>query len=599
MPYRPHRRKAEIKEEIKEPAKPSKADIAPPLLPEQKKKPRKKEVVRKSTHDALERRRNELEKELKEQLKPYIGKIKESIETMEGDKLYEFVKTHPAYGDEGSRYTDWNRHFFEYFGFKKLDTKASDSQEQARYASALQLYLGHHFNEQSGGKDIFQARSRKGANPFIYIDGKLGGFTMSVLAEYWNDKFYPTKKDKTKYSKLGHARLGDGFAKKGNNQKIFNEALAYLDRQLKGGVSQEVQKPSPPVSQKGSPPLSPEVKAVPAVQPQKKIIKIEDLPREIQDGVKGLLTHMVDRPEQKRIDRQKELVSELLTDEKSEINEFRRAGPDAEWDIDVIDDEYTRPDSWPRDAYKRYQTAYLEWEKADREYKKIKKSVFRGEQEKLRAKNHTDELYELQLEALGELETAITRYFEEEDEIYEKTNEELRRKIIAESAQYKFPPNFDLSKMNVGNFAYRHPQVRLLGQQVPTDLWYKDGVKQSSGAILSFYLQKVPTVPFAKKEDFHQAIRPDKIDKLENIFRYHHDPIKAFNALIYINNIEQFNQAVHSFTKRGGWFEQQLAKRGVDADIQMLAEGKKRRDIFAKKREAIKKQQMVASSGKR
>lgn len=172
-----------------------------------------------------------VERELfgKETLKGYVDKVSESIENFDPKSLWGWIEERKVYDN----YRQWNKEFCK--DIMGLEIKDLTAGEQMKYAAALQIYLADHFFQQKK-KDIFQTRRGKKANPYIYIDGKLGGYTMSVFAEYWNNKYFNEdyKQKNPDNVKLGHSKLSKRLEGKPGNKKVYDAALAHLRKQLGG-----------------------------------------------------------------------------------------------------------------------------------------------------------------------------------------------------------------------------------------------------------------------------------------------------------------------------------------------------------------------------
>ncbi len=220
---------SEKKKYLEEKKPPSEKEVAK-VPPQHAKKPDDKEVEkvapRKTTSQALDKTRKRIQRELfgRDKLGPYIDKIKDSIEKMDPDKLRKFIQAHNSYSGD---FRTWNKDLFELFSVK-LKKGQLARREHARFAAALQIFLADNFKSKG---DVFQAKRGKKANPFIYIDGKLGGYTISVLAAYWNNK-YPEKKETS--GELAYADLSDDFRNRKRSKKAFDAAIVHLKNKLGG-----------------------------------------------------------------------------------------------------------------------------------------------------------------------------------------------------------------------------------------------------------------------------------------------------------------------------------------------------------------------------
>ncbi|MBN2087565.1 hypothetical protein JW758_04410 [Candidatus Peregrinibacteria bacterium] len=166
----------------------------------------------------------------------YREGVREAIENMDKDRLYVFIQNHtpPKQKYNKGSHEEWNADFVEMIGPdlpSDLQQGADLPKEQRYIVGGLQQYLLDEFNT-----DVFQATAKK-ENPFIHVDGRLGGYTISVMAAHWNKKFKPL--DKTNKSKLNYGSLGSDYDGKRRSQVLYNGAMAYLDGQL-GIVSTQV-----------------------------------------------------------------------------------------------------------------------------------------------------------------------------------------------------------------------------------------------------------------------------------------------------------------------------------------------------------------------
>jgi len=687
-------KKEKKKVEKKEPPPQEEKPVPVPLLkPELKKRPRKAPRTRRQLDSLRQKREKEKFEVYAEHIKMIDKKFKEAIETPSGDKLYEFIlqfdrinKNARGYGDKGNTYREWNKAFCEHFGLKPIGKETVKS-SYAHYAYALQLYLKREFPKMVKSADsLFLDFPRKKGVRYVYYDGKIGGYTMSVLGEYWNHKYFEKRKDKKK-KKLGRACLGKEFAKNTKLQKSFEGAMAHLDGQLKGelvakktvkakeksklstedweklreqlrkdkksneaylaaakefmekhgikdkdiegknwskgkldefrkdyfgglddkvykelalgaGVTVEVTPSPASVVQEGAAP-EPTVTVL-AKPPQ--VIEIKDLPSAIQPSLKTLLTNAIDGRKKKRLRERKPFMDELLTNNDSEINEFRRGGIDEEWDINVNENKYTRPGSWPRKAYILYEKAYKKWKKANKAFSTIDTSKFRTPEEKKKKEAKLEKLRKTERDALDDLEIAIKEYYAEEDRVYDALDAELRQKLIAEAAKYKFHPDTDLSKIySFYEFSNWHPLVRTLRDSLPS---FRPFPKIRGGPardyewkILSTFLKEMPTKPFKEGdyETFRKALKDEHKEDLEKTFDVIKkrggkvDPIEVFNTIFYINNLNQFAEAARKLGEE--WYPGQAASRLSPVNQRSLAA------MLAEKKK--EKGATVASSGTR
>lgn len=276
--------------------------------------------------------------------KKYEKTIRESLENLENfDRLRKFIESHTAYG---ANYLAWNSEFCEMLELKGEDEKSPPNPvEQRRYVAALQLVLADVFSKQES-KDIFDAK-RVRKNPFTYIDGRMGAYTVSVLAAYWNGKYSESKKVTLKF-----AGLDQKFGEKGDNQKMFNDAIAFLEGQLKG-VSQTVA--GGPTSASES---SPDLELYPLPSPTPELDPIQLRQAETLTQAVAPTAAIADRLNFNFEEQKKDF--EWLRDEKGkDIHAWFWKNS---FDIDK--------DSWPAKSYRDYERLYDEDKDAGRPLRK-------------------------------------------------------------------------------------------------------------------------------------------------------------------------------------------------------------------------------------
>ena len=164
--------------------------------------------------------------------KRYREGVREAIEVMDKDKLYDFIKNHTppkqAYG-KGS-FDEWNGDFAQLI-VPEIPDEYSDLKEspdldvKQRYlVGGLQQYLLDEFET-----DVFEATVSK-KNPFISVDGRLGAYTISVMAAHWNKEF--KLNDAKKRPSLRYGALGGDYASNRRNSVLYNDAIAHLNSQV-------------------------------------------------------------------------------------------------------------------------------------------------------------------------------------------------------------------------------------------------------------------------------------------------------------------------------------------------------------------------------
>jgi len=255
-PGEPKRKLRDLKAQVgKEKEKPGKEEKEGEEVREEVGKEKKKRP-RRTVREGVQKTKKRLEEDLfgKDKLESYTKELKEAIERLGPDKLYEFIKAHNSYSGD---YKKWNSDLCKTFGLK-LNENEPEEQEHMRYAAALQLYLAEYFVKKG---DVFQTLRGKIANPFIYIDGKLGGYTISALAAYWNEKYPEKKKEK---GELKYADLEKEYGEQRKNKEIFDEAIAHLQKKLgqpsgpvAPGTPPAAPAPKPGAKPAGAPPVAP------------------------------------------------------------------------------------------------------------------------------------------------------------------------------------------------------------------------------------------------------------------------------------------------------------------------------------------------------
>ncbi|MCK5607246.1 hypothetical protein KAR91_35510, partial [Candidatus Pacearchaeota archaeon] len=127
--------------------------------------------------------------------------------------------------------------------------EVKNPKNQRKYVAGLQYFLTDHFS--SAGVS-FELNDGKKINKFTYVDGLLGGYTVSVLGAYLTSPLYGKKKEE--WTRL-EGGLHDDFTKgKSGRKKEFGAAVTHLRGQLdnadytKAGISTVEVKPGAPVN---------------------------------------------------------------------------------------------------------------------------------------------------------------------------------------------------------------------------------------------------------------------------------------------------------------------------------------------------------------
>ena len=122
----------------------------------------------------------------------YMKKLRAAIRSISPDDLYRFIHEHPSYGK--SNFEGWNRDFAELVNIGEIPKKhrgANLSIRNRRIAAAAQRVLVDMYED-----DVFQLTFDKPkTNPWIYVDGETGPYTVSVLNDYWVAKYGKSRPD--------------------------------------------------------------------------------------------------------------------------------------------------------------------------------------------------------------------------------------------------------------------------------------------------------------------------------------------------------------------------------------------------------------------
>jgi len=198
------------------------------LAPEGPITPKKRESLAKR----MTREVYEGDEKLKEE---YDKAVKEAIETMGKDKLYDFIFNHTPDRQTYAKgeHEKWNEDFCKLIDdYLKEEFKSKDDPKKRRYiVGSLQSYLVDYFAANFKSANVFEAgKPKRLTNPFIYVDGMMGAYTVSVMAEYWNKKY---GKDTPGKTPLENADIDESLAKNKKNRDLYNKALAQLESKLK------------------------------------------------------------------------------------------------------------------------------------------------------------------------------------------------------------------------------------------------------------------------------------------------------------------------------------------------------------------------------
>jgi hypothetical protein len=173
----------------------------------------KKVVLRKTVDRTVDNLLN------RENLTELILKVRNVLEQKENkDRLGTFITNHSPYDGDFSK---WNKEFCEAFFLSELQNKNAD-QESMRIVAAIQYFLSDQFKD----RKLFADKADKDTNRFLLVDGRLGGYTLSVLAEYWNLK-YPKSETNPP---LNYVALGPNLEANAKYKTAYGEAIEHLRR---------------------------------------------------------------------------------------------------------------------------------------------------------------------------------------------------------------------------------------------------------------------------------------------------------------------------------------------------------------------------------
>ncbi len=198
-------------------------------------------------HPVIPARREDLKKRLQKEIFEsqeiqdyYVNEIEIAFDSINQqpinsqDVLYEFIKGHNPYKKKD--FEEWNKHLRTLMLMDDIDRKYQGKTEEKtnqRVAAALQIYLVDYYKN-----DVFQVNQKNRANPWIHIDGKNAAYTNSVLAEYWNYRYYDSNNEKR--PKLKHTELADTYKEGSQAKKLYAQALAWLVAQVANSHPDEV-----------------------------------------------------------------------------------------------------------------------------------------------------------------------------------------------------------------------------------------------------------------------------------------------------------------------------------------------------------------------
>ncbi|MBU0576970.1 hypothetical protein KJ742_02360 [Patescibacteria group bacterium] len=153
----------------------------------------------------------------------YISDVREVL-AENPNKWYEFVKTHQEYN---GNWSEWNREFAE----QVLGKTGLNQRDQRKCVGALQEILTEDFADPQYGIKFELVEGRR-TNGFTYIDGMMGGYTVSVLGAYLTTIYEHKKPEWQRFRATLHADF-----RTGRRDAEYKKAIDHLERQLEGNFS--------------------------------------------------------------------------------------------------------------------------------------------------------------------------------------------------------------------------------------------------------------------------------------------------------------------------------------------------------------------------
>jgi hypothetical protein len=531
--------------------------------PDKKAGHRKEKPIRKAEkkedpmtlEQGIDREAKRLQTELSEEdLKPYKESISKAIENLNSDDLRNFIDAHKTYGgktddDKDNNFKKWNEDLCDAL---KIDLKGVEDKDKdgkrMKYAAALQLYLAEHFAKTAKTKgDVFQT-TQQNPNPFIKMDGKLGGYTMSVLAAYWNDK-YPDKSQGEK--KLAYAALDPTYAnEQRKNNDIYKKAIAHLEGVLKGNQPLDnIQTTAPQTVVSGAPGSTPTSAPVISnntapVAGFSKVAEVQltpSLQRQVQELVKGATANTLG--ERGLYGNLQKFYNDQLGNLR-ELEERKQKDPGT-WLLDFDG----RKGSWPDRVFSEYKTLYRQLNKSTSE-RAMDPSVI----EKFDALKKVVEDYYTQVESIKGALLAVYRKkaekimsdYELPDGIQTTDLEERKSVQIQRTGQYGFMP--DVAEIDNGVYVTQRQKIHIDELKKPdvVDRLFKKYFKNG------FDAKKVPSSLTA--DMFSGNTDADKKTNKEAFVRYVGSgdeklAMAQLKEIIYLRNMYHVNSEYDTMKK--------------------------------------------------
>jgi len=294
----------------------------------------------------------------------YVDIIKAEIEKLKPEDLLKFVKDHNEYNGD---YETWNNEFCTLLGKKDLDPD-----EQRKYIAGLQAFLTDEFaNAQPPVK--FELKDGKRINKFTYVDGFLGGYTVSVLGVYITSDKYKNRDSNWKRDEL-YAKLKPEYAEEDEDRKDkFDKALAHLRGQLAvqpavpGGPPAGAKAPASTPGAKPAPaPAPPPRPAVAKLYPEEQAKKDKEWNEALQraqrsEQLRKNADTLIDKTLREDKTHWAENIAKIYSSEFAKLSDKYGGDPDRVGrfsEFRRIPVFYGNDNIWPAEIFKKYKEAY-------------------------------------------------------------------------------------------------------------------------------------------------------------------------------------------------------------------------------------------------